>query len=125
MFLRLVVIHALSAAQLVHALYGAQPILAFGGQLLFSAEGTQQGNPLGDSLFCLAIQPLVLRIYEACRLDFSGWYADDGSIFGETAQVTRAYRILVDAGPTYNFFLDKDKTSLWSSIEHPTPQREF
>ena len=113
-FLRLVILHAPSAAQLVHALYGAQPFLAVGGHLLRSAEGTQQGDPLGGLLLCLVIQPLVMRIDDACRLDFNGWYADDGNIFGDISQVAEAYRILVDEGPAHNFFLVKDKTSLWS-----------
>ena len=113
-FLRLVILHTPSAAQLVHALYGAQPFLTVGGQLLRSAEGTQQGDPLGGLLFCLVIQPLVMRIHVARRLDFNGWYADDGNIYGDIAEVAEAYRILVDEGPAYNFLLVKDKTSLWS-----------
>lgn len=62
----------------------------------------------------MVIQPLFLRIYDACRFDFKDWHADDDNIFGEIAQVTEAYRILVDAGPAYNFYLVKDKVSLKS-----------
>lgn len=71
-FLDLVIIHALSAAQLVHALFGTKPYLTAGGQLFRSAEETQQGNPLGGLLFTLVIHPVVKRISEQCTLDLNG-----------------------------------------------------
>ena len=33
--------------------------LYFGGSVLNSAEGVQQGDPLGPLLFCLAIHPVL------------------------------------------------------------------
>ena len=33
-----------------------------GDQVIMSSEGVQQGDPLGPLLFCLTIQPLVLKL---------------------------------------------------------------
>ena len=123
-FLRLVILHAPSAAHLVHALYGTQPYLSAGGQLLRSAEGKQHGNPLGGLLFCLFIHPLVQRIQDACGVDYNGWYAGDGKIFGDVEKVAKAYRILVDEGPAVNFFLVKENTRLRSQRMNVSPLRQ-
>ena len=66
-----------------------------------------------------------MRIGDACRLYFNDWYSDDGNIFGDIAQVAEAYRILVDEGPGHNFFLVKDKTSLWSPSMDVTRLKEI
>lgn len=104
--LRLVILPVNPAAQLVRALHGGQPFLSGRGQpeeeaaervtllstfgraqkLSFAgtenlrpAERTQKGHALGGPILCLVIQPLVERINGACRLDFNGWYTDDGN----------------------------------------------
>jgi hypothetical protein len=83
-----------------------------GTTLLLSRQGTQQEDPLGMLLFALAIQPLVLRIQSECDLDLNFWYADDDTLVGSVAEVSKAYQILKDEGPTYCFFLVPHKTSL-------------
>ena len=50
---------------------------------LLSAEGVQQGDPLGPFLFCLAIQPLVLKL----RSEFKVFYLDDGTIGGKAEDI--------------------------------------
>jgi len=46
----------------IHAAYGEPSLLFCGQRTLLSAEGVQQGDPLGPFLFCLTIQPLVLKL---------------------------------------------------------------
>ena len=41
-----------------------------------SSEGAQQDDPLGPLLFCLTIQPLVLKL----RPEFKVFYLDDGPL---------------------------------------------
>ena len=50
---------------------------------LLSAEGVQQGDPLGPLLFCITIQPLIQKL----RSDFSVFYLDDGTIGGSRDDV--------------------------------------
>ena len=53
----------------------AQPSeLYFGNEIIMSEEGAQQGDPLGSMLFCLAIQPMVVKLLS----EFNVWYIDDG-----------------------------------------------
>ena len=45
----------------LYSCYSAPSMLCLGETILFSAEGFQQGDPLGPFLFCLVIHPLVLH----------------------------------------------------------------
>jgi len=46
-------------APYVYSSYCAPTMLRFGNSIVLSSEGTQQGDPLGALLFCLAVQPLL------------------------------------------------------------------
>ena len=50
---------------LVNAAYEHPSFLFCGDHTLESAEGVQQGDPLGQLLFCLTIQPLLLKLQSA------------------------------------------------------------
>ena len=63
----------------VNSAYGSVSHLQFGDFIIESAEGIQQGNPLGPLLFCLAIPPLFLNI----QSEFVSGYLDDIGIGGE------------------------------------------
>ena len=51
--------------------------------ILESAEGVQQGDPLGPLLFCFTIQSLILKL----QSEFSVFYLDDGTIGGSVKDV--------------------------------------
>ena len=51
--------------------------------MLYSAEGVQQGDPLGPLLFCLAIQPIICILHS----DFHVLYLVDGTIGGSLQDV--------------------------------------
>src|SRR5206468_8572292 len=53
--------------------YGESSNLSFGDFTVESAEGVQQGDPLGSLLFCLAINPLLHDI----QSEFLSGYLDD------------------------------------------------
>ena len=73
-------------------------------------EGTQQGDPASMLLFSLAIQPLVRRVSQECSLALNRWYADDGTLIGPIAEVTKALRILRDEGPAAGFHINIAKS---------------
>ena len=60
----------------VYSCYSTPSTLRFAHSYLSSAEGVQQGDPLGPLLFCLAIHPLILQL----KAEFRVFYLDDGSL---------------------------------------------
>ena len=60
---------------------GQSSILQFGDFLLQSAEGAQQGDPLGPLYFCLAFKDLL----ESRKCELVLGYLDDVAIGGEAA----------------------------------------
>ena len=70
--------HTPQLAHLVFASYGAESSLIFGEEIIASAEGIQQGDPLGPLLFCLTLHPIL----QLLRSDFKVFYMDDGTIGG-------------------------------------------
>ena len=54
--------HAPELFSFIHAAYGEPSLLFCGQHTLLSAEGVQQGDPLGPFFFCLTIQLLVLQL---------------------------------------------------------------
>ena len=47
----------------------AQPSeLYFGNEIIMSEGGAQQGDPLGSMLFCLVIQPVVVKSSSELRV---------------------------------------------------------
>jgi len=72
-----------------HYLYDAPtPLLCGNNAVIPSCEGTQQGDPLGPALFCLAIHPVLKELQSAAPIDWQGWYMDDGSIIGSHEQIS-------------------------------------
>ena len=55
---------------------------------LKSAEGVQQGDPLGPLLFCLTIHTVVAQLHSEFRV----FYLDDGSIGGSFENVLHDFR---------------------------------
>ncbi|XP_026456110.1 uncharacterized protein LOC113357059 isoform X3 [Papaver somniferum] len=90
--------------------------------LLSSTQGVQQGDLLGPLLFALALHPLIEKIASTCMLDFHAWYLDDGTIAGDTMEVSKALKILQEDGPVYGLHLNISKTELfWPSYD---PRRD-
>ena len=68
---------------LVHAPYSTPSFLFFGDCIMQSAEGVQQGDPLGPLLFCLAIHDVVSNL----RSEFTAFYLDDGTLDGSLEDI--------------------------------------
>ena len=61
---------------LIHSVYSSPSCLFFGESILQSAEGVQQGDPLGPLLFCLTIHDMLQQV----NCEFGVFYLDDGTL---------------------------------------------
>ena len=92
----------------IHAAYGQPSLLFCGDCVLESAEGVQQGDPLGPLLFCLAIQPLILKLHS----EFSVFYLDDGTIGGQVEDVIHDLQLVEEEASHIGLRLNRAKTEL-------------
>ena len=68
---------------LVHSVYSMPSLLFIGNEVIQSAEGVQQGDPLGPLLFCLTIHSIVSQLRSELRI----FYMDDGTLGGTVDDV--------------------------------------
>ncbi|XP_026378606.1 uncharacterized protein LOC113273051 [Papaver somniferum] len=85
---------------------------------LSSAQGVQQGDPLGPMLFALTLHPLIHMIAERCTLDLQAWYLDDGTSIGDTLMVAKALDIIQQEGVHLGLHINVSKSELfWPSAD--------
>ena len=73
---------------LVHSAYSAPSSLFIQDKTILSAEGVQQGDPLGPLLFSLTTMDLM----EPLRSELLIFYLDDGTLGGELRMFSTTYR---------------------------------
>ena len=76
----------------VYSAYARPSSLYCGNHVISSAEGVQQGDPLGPLLFCLTIHPIVSRL-KSCFTVYM-FYLDDGSLGGPVQDVLSDLRLV-------------------------------
>ena len=92
----------------VHSAYNQPSMLFCGDRVMQSAEGVQQGDPLGPLLFCLAIQPLIQDL----QSEFRVFYLDDGTIGGSLEDVHRDLLMVEEKAALLGLQLNRTKTEL-------------
>ena len=102
----------------VHSVYERPSSLFFGSHIIQSAEGVQQGDPLGPLLFCLTIHPLVLRL----QSEFRVFYLDDGTLAGNLSDVLQDFHLVESEAANLGLQLNCSKSEL---ICEDTATREF
>ena len=93
---------------LVHSAYSAHSALFFGGESLQSAEGIQQGDPLGPLLFCLTVHDTILDLHST----FRAFYLDDGTLGGSVEEVLQDLAFVERAAAELGLHLNHDKSEL-------------
>ena len=95
--------------------YSQHSLLFFGNFSISSEAGVQQGDPLGPFLFCLVLQKLIAKISsQVPNLRLNSWYMDDGSFFGNSRDVLKAWNIVKNEGPSLGLFPNISKCELIS-----------
>ena len=93
---------------LVLSAYGAPSCLLFGQEIIQSAEGVQQGDPLGPLLFCLTIHNMV----EQLRSQLNVFYLDDGNLGGSLEEVLHDLRSVERIAGELGLQLNLGKTEI-------------
>ena len=92
----------------VFSCYSSPSSLFFHGTTLQSAEGVQQGDPLGSLLFCLTIHPLITSL----KSEFRVFYLDDGTIGGPKEEVLQDLQYIECQAAHLGLSLNHSKTEL-------------
>ena len=83
------------------------------GELL-SAQGVQQGSPLGPLFFTVAIQSIIKRCPPS--LDWNVWYMDDGTILGRKQTLINTLTFLVHEFRNIGLETNISKCTLWGPL---------
>ena len=100
-----------SAPELFHfvkAAYDRPSLLFCGEQTLESADGVQQGDPLGPLLFCLTIHPLI----QTPESNFRVFYLDDGIIGGPADNIIHDLEMVQAEASLMSLELNRAKSEL-------------
>ena len=79
------------------------------GEVIYSQEGTTQGDPLAMPMYAMATIPLIKRLPKPAT---QICYADDGSAFGNIMDLREWWDELARLGPDYGYFPNPSKTWL-------------
>ncbi|GJS40176.1 putative reverse transcriptase domain-containing protein [Tanacetum coccineum] len=100
----------------VDFLYGRASRLYIGDTHISSASGVQQGDPLGPLLFALILHPLLHKIKDGCKLLLHARYIDDGTVIGDSEEVSKVLDVIKVCGPGLGLKLNIKKTEIfWPS----------
>ena len=92
----------------VQSAYCELSFLFWGDKLLQSAEGVQQGDPLGPLLFCLTIHQLTCQLNSELCI----FYLDDGTPGGRTEDVLRDLQLVQRVGRELGLSLNEGKSEV-------------
>lgn len=92
----------------VHSSLAFEPILTFGDDIIRSAEGVQQGDPLGSWEFCETTHPLLLNDLTEIALA----YIDDSNFEGPIDQVAASFQRILDLGPQLGLQVNESKCEI-------------
>ena len=99
-FLSLTLQHFPDLYKWVEWCHETESCLTYGSQTIPSAEGVQQGDPLGPLLFSLAIQYLATSVINELpeELPLHVWYLDDGVLAGKASLIRHALDVIAHEG---------------------------
>ena len=92
----------------VHSAYSRPSNISWYDKEILSAEGIQQGDPLGPLLFCLTTHKMVSKLNAV----FKVFYLDDGTIRGNSKELCQDLTIIEEEGRSLGLHLNVQKCEL-------------
>ena len=89
--------------------YRSPAALFVDGDVLYSNEGTTQGDPLAMPFYALATLPWIHKLSKSV---VQAWYADDPCACGELHGLSLWWNQVLQFGPPFGYFLNAKKTWL-------------
>lgn len=83
--------------------------LSFGGSVISSSVGAQQGDPAGPLIFSLAIQPLITQL----NAELNIWYLDDGTLADAPQKVLSNLALIQEKANSLGLQLNSGKCELY------------
>lgn len=93
-----------------HSAYSRETILQFGNKSVISAEGVQQGDPIGPLLFCLTLHPILNSLSSPLKIG----YLDDLTLGGSRSSVNKDVLTVMNSGSSIGLFLNEAKCEIIS-----------
>jgi len=93
--------------------YAYSSVLQFGTFTLESAEGVQQGDPLGPLLFCLTVHPMLSTLSSNLAIG----YLDDFTLAGNQAVVASDVAIIEEAGAELGLSINAAKSEVITTAQ--------
>ena len=90
-------------------LYNSITNLFYGNEIIASAEGMQQGDPMGPLGFSLAINGLITRL----KTDLNCWYLDDGCLLGSLQDVQEDFNTISESQDNLGLAINDSKCELF------------
>ena len=104
-FLRIVKVELPTIYPYIYQCYSEKSCLFFNGSTIYSAEGVQQGDPLGPLCFSIAIQGLISKLTS----DLNVWYLDDGTLAGHPDIVRADFEKIIAAQDSLGLKVNQKK----------------
>ena len=100
--------------------YGSETPLRGRDFLLWSAEGTQQGDCCGPVFFSVTLQQLLRECCPPSAQAWNRWYLDDGTLCGQTSAVEAMFNRLVHKSPDFGLQVNVQKCKQWGPVPSQT-----
>ena len=100
--------HAPCLHPFLHSAYSTPSSLFWNDKIIQSAEGVQQGDPLGPLLFCLCIHHMSTLL----RSELSFFYLDDSTLGGSVGDLSHDLEIVVRKGAAMGLQLNIEKSEI-------------
>jgi len=95
----------------IHASYSSSSHLFYNDQVIQSATGVQQGDPLGPLLFCMTLHPVLSQ----CDAEIRIGYLDDVTLGGSISLISQNVEYLKEASLNLGLVLNDNKCEIISN----------